>query len=65
MSTGFSFNDAMTVLNVQPTDVVKVNKILSRISGSKFKRQNPYNLDHPIQSYRYFGLKNLDEKISI
>jgi nicotinamide-nucleotide amidase len=63
MSTGFSFNDAMTVLNVQPTDVAKVNKILSRISGSKFKRQNPYNLEHPIQNYRYSGLNALDKNL--
>jgi nicotinamide-nucleotide amidase len=41
-------------------DFPKVNKILDRIKGSTFKRQNPYNLDHPIQTARYRGLKQVD-----
>ena len=38
----------------------KLNKILDRISSSSFKRQNPYNLEHPYQSNRYPGLRNID-----
>ncbi len=63
LSIGMEYQSAMNVLNVSSFDAEKVNKILSRISNSKFKRQNPYNLEHPIQRYRYTGLKQLDTNI--
>lgn len=44
-------------------DIDTVSKILNRIKGSSFKRQNPYNLDHPLQSNRYIGLRNLDSSL--
>lgn len=43
------------------SDHDKVNKILDRIKFSTFKRTNPYNLDHPQDSNRYIGLKNIDK----
>jgi nicotinamide-nucleotide amidase len=42
------------------SNISKVNKILDRIKFSTFKRTNPYNLDHPQDPNRYFGLKNID-----
>lgn len=63
LSIGMEYQSALNVLNVSSSDAEKVNKILSRISSSKFKRQNPYNLEHPIQRYRYTGLKQLDANI--
>lgn len=63
LSIGMEYQSALNVLNVSSSDTEKVNKIISRISSSKFKRQNPYNLEHPIQRYRYTGLKQLDANI--
>ena len=63
LSIGMEYQSALNVLNVSSSDAEKVNKIISRISSSKFKRQNPYNLEHPIQRYRYAGLKQLDANI--
>lgn len=63
LSIGMEYQSAMNVLNVSSFDAEKVNKILSRISNSKFKRQNPYNLEHPIQRYRYTGLNQLDKSL--
>jgi hypothetical protein len=53
----------MANLDIDASDVEKVNKILGRIRGSRFKRQNPYNLNHPIQTNRFNGLKNIDIQI--
>lgn len=41
-------------------DLVTVNRILDRIQNSTFKRSNPFNLDHPQDTNRYIGLKQLD-----
>lgn len=38
----------------------KLGQILGRIRMSTFKRNNPYNLSHPIQNIRYSGLESLD-----
>lgn len=37
-----------------------VNRIISRIKNSSFKRKNPYNLEHPMQTNRFTGLTNID-----
>lgn len=50
-------------LNVPDIELEKVNRILDRIKGSAFKRQNPYNLDHPHQNFRYSGLKSIDSSL--
>lgn len=63
MSNGLSLNDALTILEIPAADRSKVDKIINRISNSKFKRQNPYNLRHPIQTNRYEGLNSLDNSI--
>lgn len=50
-------------LEIDPADLDTVNrvtKILDRIRSSTFKRANPFNLAHPIDSGRYQGLENLD-----
>lgn len=52
-------------LDVPATDLVAVNKILDRIRMSSFKRQNPYNLPHPLQDHRYAGLSNIDRTLWI
>jgi nicotinamide-nucleotide amidase len=63
MNQGYSLTEAMANLDIDASDVEKVNKILGRIRGSRFKRQNPYNLNHPIQPNRFNGLKNIDIQI--
>jgi len=50
-------------LQVPDIDLPRVNKILDRIKFSSFKRQNPYNLLHPLQSNRYAGLGNIDRSM--
>lgn len=50
-------------LDVSATDLVAVNKILDRIRISSFKRQNPYNLPHPLHDHRYAGLSNIDRTL--
>lgn len=52
--------EMLEYLNVPDSDVGKVNRILDRIKGSTFKRSNPYNLSHPLQTNRYSGLTNID-----
>lgn len=47
-------------LAVTGLETNRVNKILDRVKMSSFKRQNPYNLPHPLQNNRYTGLQNLD-----
>jgi nicotinamide-nucleotide amidase len=48
-------------LEVPDSDLPVVNRILDRIKSSTFKRQNPYNLEHPLQQERYIGLKAVDK----
>jgi nicotinamide-nucleotide amidase len=50
-------------LELPDSDLLVVNKILDRIKGSTFKRQNPYNLEHPLQQDRYAGLRTLDRNL--
>ncbi len=50
----------LTYLKVPEHDLPKVNRILDRIKMSTFKRANPYNLNHPLQTNRYQGLKTID-----
>lgn len=50
-------------LQVPTTDLDSVNKILDRIRMSGFKRQNPFNLPHPLQDNRYIGLTNIDRSL--
>lgn len=50
-------------LCVSDVDLPRVNKILDRIQSSSFKRQNPYNLPHPLQQNRYSGLSNIDKAL--
>jgi nicotinamide-nucleotide amidase len=52
--------EMLEYLNVPDSDADKVNRILDRIKGSTFKRSNPYNLSHPLQTNRYSGLTNID-----
>jgi len=63
MQEGYDLQRDMAQLNIPKEDTEKVTKILARISGSKFKRQNPYNLEHPIQKNRFLGLNRLDSSI--
>lgn len=63
MQEGYDLQRDMSQLNIPKKDTEKVTKILARISGSKFKRQNPYNLEHPIQKNRFLGLNRLDSSI--
>lgn len=42
------------------TEIDRVNRIISRIKNSSFKRKNPYNLEHPLQTNRFTGLTNID-----
>ena len=56
-------NALLEYLQVPQSDLPKVNKILDRIKMSSFKRQNPYNLEHPLQKNRYIGLSKLDNSV--
>jgi nicotinamide-nucleotide amidase len=53
-------NEMVESLDLPLTDLGKIHKILDRIKGSTFKRSNPYNLLHPLQTNRYAGLTNID-----
>lgn len=55
--------DVLEALNVPAGDLEVVNRILDRIKGSSFKRQNPYNVLHPQQKSRYPGLANTDANL--
>lgn len=58
--------EILQYLNVSDFDVSTVNKILkilTRIEHSSFKRQNPFNLEHPLQNNRYPGLAQLDRSL--
>lgn len=58
-----SREEILEALNVPASDLEVVNKILDRIKGSSFKRQNPYNLLHPHQKSRYPGLATADANL--
>jgi NAD+ synthase len=56
----------MPMLEINPADtetVQRVTKILNRIKSSTFKRANPFNLPHPLDSGRYQGLASLDQAL--
>jgi nicotinamide-nucleotide amidase len=55
--------EILDYLDPATEDIEKVSRILNRIKGSTFKRQNPYNLDHPLQSNRYIGLRSIDQSL--
>lgn len=56
-------DDILEALDVPDSELEVVNKILDRIKGSSFKRQNPYNLLHPQQKSRYPGLAKTDANL--
>lgn len=49
--------------SVPEEEQARVNRILDRIERSAFKRQNPYNLQHPADTTRYTGLARLDQAL--
>lgn len=56
----------MPMLEIDTADtetVQRVTKILNRIKSSTFKRANPFNLPHPLDSGRYQGLASLDQAL--
>lgn len=63
LSSGKYLKQSLELLAVDQQNKPTVDKILKRISGSSFKRQNPYNLEHPHQKFRYPGLKELDIRL--
>ncbi len=61
-----SFSDRESMLNfldIPQTEIARANQILDRIRMSVFKRQNPYNLKHPLQNNRYSGLAQVDQTL--
>lgn len=56
-------SELLKFLDVPSSELDKVNRILDRIKGSTFKRSNPYNLEHPLQSNRYIGLRATDNNL--
>lgn len=58
-----SRKDILAALEVPASELDTVNRMLDRIKGSSFKRQNPYNLPHPQQAWRYPGLANTDTNL--
>lgn len=58
-----SRTEMLEYLAVPTNELSAVNKILERIRMSSFKRQNPYNLPHPLQVNRYPGLANIDHTL--
>jgi nicotinamide-nucleotide amidase len=55
--------DVLEKLDVPDSELSVVNRILDRIKGSSFKRQNPYNLTHPQDQNRYPGLASTDTNL--
>lgn len=63
LNYGYDLQHGLSQLQVPAEDSEKVTKILARISSSKFKRQNPYNLEHPIKNGRFSNLRLLDQSL--
>jgi NAD+ synthase len=55
--------DILATLEVPDSEKELVNRILNRIKGSTFKRNNPYNLMHPQQPHRFGGLASTDNNL--
>lgn len=53
----------LAYLEIPQTEIATANRILDRIRMSVFKRQNPYNLQHPLQDNRYSGLAKVDQTL--
>ncbi len=51
------------VLGVDDDNEAAVDRILDRIQGSVFKRNNPHNLTNNINPERYYGLTKLDSAL--
>jgi NH3-dependent NAD+ synthetase len=56
----------MKNINIKPEDEqdqIILNRIKQRVASSAFKRKNPYNFPHPLDSVRYQDLEQLDYTI--
>lgn len=48
---------------ITPQDQAIVDSVLERISTTTFKRDNPHNMDHPLDKKRFTGLSKLDASL--
>lgn len=55
----------LDISELDQQDFAIMQEIRKRISKTMFKRNNPFNLDHPVQSTRYLDLENLDTRLSL
>jgi NAD+ synthetase len=56
----------MKNINIKPEDEqdqIILNRVKQRVASSAFKRKNPYNFPHPLDSVRYQDLEQLDYTI--
>jgi hypothetical protein len=44
-------------------DLAKIDVVRQRIKSSGYKRSNPYNLMHPVETLRYQALEKLDNQL--
>ncbi len=59
----FTLIKNLSLANATEQDIQIIDSVKNRIKGSAFKRANPYNLTHPIFSFRFEELKNLDSQL--
>ena len=55
----------LDISELENRDFAIMQEIRKRISGTTFKRNNPYNLDHPIHGTRYTDLEKLDTQLQL
>ena len=59
----FTIMRDIDLINASADDLAKIDVVRKRIKSSGYKRCNPYNLMHPVDSLRYQALEKLDNKL--
>jgi NAD+ synthase len=59
----FSMMKELDLSDASDSDKVKLTTISERIKHSGYKRCNPYNLMHPVDTLRYQALEELDNRL--
>lgn len=55
----------LDITELEKSDLAIMQEIRKRISNTGFKRNNPYNLRHPVHGIRYQDLENLDVRLQL
>ncbi len=59
----FAIMRELDISNASPEDLAKIDVVRQRIKSSGYKRCNPYNLMHPVETLRYQALEQLDNQL--